>query len=169
MDRADARTSESVATAWIILANKPVYPLYVWWFAGEGVLASTATMLTAPLYAAVILIARRSGFAARLALPLFGLADTLFATKLFGSPSGSGAFPGALRVVGCAGLRRRRGPLVARPRDNDRRDLRRVAWPIRRAAPRMVGAVAHPARRRQCLRRRLAQRLHRLATARRGA
>ena len=101
MDRADARTSASVATAWIILANKPVYPLYVWWFAGEGVLASTATMLTAPLYAAVILIARRSGFAARLALPLFGLADTLFATKLFGSPSGTELFlaPCALLAV----------------------------------------------------------------------
>jgi hypothetical protein len=92
VDSANARASASVATAWIILANKPVYPLYVWWFAGEGVLASTATMLTGPLYAAVILLARRSGFAARLALPLVGLADTLFATKLFGGASGTELF-----------------------------------------------------------------------------
>jgi hypothetical protein len=101
LDRVDARASASVATAWIILANKPVYPLYVWWFAGEGVLASTGTMLTAPLYAAVILIARRSGFAARLALPLVGLIDTLFATKLFGSASGTELFlaPCALLAV----------------------------------------------------------------------
>lgn len=101
MDRADARVAASVTTAWIILANKPIYPLYVWWFAGEGVVASTATMLTAPLYAAVILIARRSGFAARLALPLFGLADTLLATKLFGGASGTELFllPCALLAV----------------------------------------------------------------------
>jgi hypothetical protein len=92
LDSAQARTSASVATAWIILANKPIYPLYVWWFAGEGMLASTATMLTAPLYAAVILLARRSGFAARVALPLVGLADTLFETKLFGGASGTELF-----------------------------------------------------------------------------
>ena len=92
MDSSDARTGASVSTAWIILANKPIYPLYVWWFAGEGVLASTATMLTAPLYAAVILLGRRSGFAARLALPLVGLADTLFETKLFGAASGTELF-----------------------------------------------------------------------------
>jgi len=92
MDRVDARASASVTTAWIILANKPIYPLYVWWFAGEGVLASTGTMLTAPLYAAVILLARRSGFAARLALPIVGLVDTLFATKLFGAASGTELF-----------------------------------------------------------------------------
>jgi hypothetical protein len=100
-DHAEARASASVATAWIILANKPVYPLYVWWFAGEGALASTATMLAAPLYAAVILLARRSGFAARLALPLVGLADTLFATKLFGAASGTELFllPCALLAV----------------------------------------------------------------------
>lgn len=84
--------SASVAVAWIILANKPVYPIYVWWFAGEGVLASTATMLTAPLYLAVILLARRSGFAARLALVLVGLADTLFETKLFGGASATELF-----------------------------------------------------------------------------
>jgi hypothetical protein len=96
-----ARTSASVAAAWIILANKPIYPLYVWWFAGEGVLASTATTLTAPLYIAVILIARRSSLAARIALPLFGLADTLFETKLFGAPSGTELFllPCALLAV----------------------------------------------------------------------
>jgi hypothetical protein len=92
LESAQARTSASVATAWIILANKPVYPVYVWWFAGEGVLASTATMLTAPLYVAVILLARRSGFASRLALPLAGLADTLFETKLFGGASGTELF-----------------------------------------------------------------------------
>jgi hypothetical protein len=101
LDSADARTSATVATAWIILANKPVYPLYVWWFAGDGVLASTATALTAPLYAAVILIARRSSLGARMALPLFGLVDTLFATKLFGAASGTELFllPCALLAV----------------------------------------------------------------------
>lgn len=92
MDRDEARLAASVATAWIVLANKPAYPLYVWWFAGEGVLASTATMLTAPLYVAVILLARRSGFAARLALAIVGLADTLFETKLFGGASGTELF-----------------------------------------------------------------------------
>jgi hypothetical protein len=95
----EARAAASVSTAWIILANKPIYPLYVWWFAGEGVLASTATMLTAPLYIAVILLGRRSGFAARLALPLVGLADTLFETKLFGAGSGTELFLGPCALL----------------------------------------------------------------------
>jgi hypothetical protein len=28
--------------AWLILANKPVYPLHVWWFAGSGALAAAS-------------------------------------------------------------------------------------------------------------------------------
>ncbi len=99
------RARLATATAWIILANKPVYPLYVWWFAGEGVWASAATMLSAPLYAGVIVLARTSSLAARVALPLVGAADTLFATKLFGAASGTELFlvPCALLAVLCFG------------------------------------------------------------------
>lgn len=89
----DDRTAASVATAWIVLFNKPVYPLYVWWLIGaQAVAASTLTMLSAPLYAAIPFLARRSPFAARLLLPAAGVADTLLATKLFGAAGGTELF-----------------------------------------------------------------------------
>ena len=75
------------------MTSKAVDVTTPWWFAGEGVLASTATMLTAPLYVAVIWLARRTGFGARLALPVAGVADTVFATKLFGAARNSTCYP----------------------------------------------------------------------------
>jgi hypothetical protein len=78
--------------AWIIFANKPVYPLYVWFYIGSGAQASAWTMLAAPLYAAIALFAHRFALAARIALPIVGAADTMFATKLFGPASGTELF-----------------------------------------------------------------------------
>lgn len=78
--------------AWIIFANKPVYPLYVWFYVGSGALESAWTMLAAPLYAAIALGVRRTSLSARIALPVVGAADTVFATKLFGPASGTELF-----------------------------------------------------------------------------
>ena len=88
----DPLTAASVAVCWVIAANKPFYPLYVWWFVGSGTLASLATMIALPFFAATAILARRSALAARLALPLIGTADTLFETKLFGAGSGTSLF-----------------------------------------------------------------------------
>ena len=87
-----------------MLINKPVYPLYVWLLiGGDAATRSLATLAFAPLYAALPLLARRSAGAARAALPLVGLGDTLYATKLMGAETGTEAFLvacGLLAIVG---------------------------------------------------------------------
>ena len=88
----DALTAATVTVAWIIFANKPIYPLYVWWLTGEGVAWSTLTMLAAPFFLAVALLARHFPLEARIALPVIGLIDTVFETKLFGQASGTELF-----------------------------------------------------------------------------
>lgn len=88
----DPLTQATVTIAWVIFANKPFYPLYVWYLVGNGATASLGTLLAAPFFLAIPFIARRSPLAARLALPLVGTLDTLFETKLFGTGSGTELF-----------------------------------------------------------------------------
>ncbi|MGV4792026.1 hypothetical protein [Rhizobium sp. F40D2] len=88
----DPLTRATVAVAWVIAANKPFYPVYVWYLVGNGVAASLGTLIAAPFFLAIPLLARRSPLAARIALPLVGTVDTLFETKLFGQSSGTELF-----------------------------------------------------------------------------
>lgn len=88
----DPHAAAVTTVAWLIVANKPIYPLYVWWFAGSGVAASLWTLAATPAFLAIALLGASRPLAARLALPLVGLADTLFATKLFGSASATELF-----------------------------------------------------------------------------
>ena len=101
--RLDGRTSASVAVAWLVLINKPLFPLTVWALIGaEAATRSLAALAIAPLYAVVLWLAPRSGYAARVALPLVGLADTVIAAKAFGPGSGADLYLiacGALAVV----------------------------------------------------------------------
>ena len=90
----DDLTRASVTVAWIIILNKPFYPLYVWWLVGSGTQASLGTLVSTPFFLSVPLLARRSALAARIALPFVGTIDTLFATKLFGEASGTELFFG---------------------------------------------------------------------------
>jgi len=103
-DSHDARAATCVSTAWLILINKPIYPLYVWALIGaDAATRSLATLALTPLYAALPALARRSPRGARIALPLIGLADTLYATKLMGAETGAELFLvacGLLAVVG---------------------------------------------------------------------
>ncbi|MBP1849669.1 hypothetical protein [Rhizobium halophytocola] len=101
----DPLTQATVTVCWVVAANKPLYPLYVWWLVGSGTVASLATMLTMPLFAAIALLARRFPFAARLALPLIGTLDTLFETKLFGAASGTALFLAACAMLAALGFR----------------------------------------------------------------
>jgi hypothetical protein len=87
-----AQTSASARTAWLIAANKPVYPVYVWYFAGSGFWPASLTGLTMPLYVGLALLLRRKVAAARLALPIVGLFDTILAAKLIGGASGAELF-----------------------------------------------------------------------------
>ena len=86
--RPDPLASAGAAVAWVVLANKPLYPVAIWWFVGGGFEASLATLIAAPLYAAVPFLARRAPLTARVSTPVVGLADTLLATKVFGPGSG---------------------------------------------------------------------------------
>ena len=90
--RTDPLASAGAAVAWVIVANKPLYPVTIWWFVGAGFEASLATLIAAPLYAAVPFLVRRAPLAARVATPAIGLADTLLATKVFGPGSGTELF-----------------------------------------------------------------------------
>uniref|UniRef100_UPI0031015463 hypothetical protein n=1 Tax=Neorhizobium sp. EC2-8 TaxID=3129230 RepID=UPI0031015463 len=56
----DPRTQATVTVAWVIVANKPFYPLYVWYLVGNGVTASLGTLLAAPFFLAIPLIARHA-------------------------------------------------------------------------------------------------------------
>lgn len=88
----DPLAQAAVTVAWVILLNKPVYPFYVWYLAGEGVFASLGTLVAVPFYLGVVFLVRRSALAARIALVLAGTADTLFETKLFGQGAGTELF-----------------------------------------------------------------------------
>lgn len=91
-DSVQALADASASVAWVVLLNKPFYPLYVWYFVGSGTAASTLTMASAPIYAAIALYARRAPLAARFALPFAGVADTALAAKLFGPAAGAALF-----------------------------------------------------------------------------
>jgi len=88
----DDLTRASVTVAWVIIANKPFYPLYVWWLVGSGTQASLGTLVSLPFFLLVPILARHSPLRARAALPVVGMVDTIFETKLFGYASGTELF-----------------------------------------------------------------------------
>jgi hypothetical protein len=88
----DPLASASAAVAWVVVANKPLYPVMIWWYVGGGFESSLATLIAAPLYAAAAFLAGRASLATRVATPAIGLADTLLATKMFGPGSGTELF-----------------------------------------------------------------------------
>lgn len=85
--QADPLTQASITISWVIILNKPFYPLYVWWLLGTGVATSALTLVSIPFFLAIPLAAGRSGFYPRLALPLLGTLDTVFETWIFGRAS----------------------------------------------------------------------------------
>lgn len=91
-DRLDPLTQATVTVAWVIVFNKPFYPVYVWYLIGNGASASLWTLAATPLFVTIPFLAKRSPLAARIALPLIGTLDTLFETKLFGQQSGTELF-----------------------------------------------------------------------------
>ena len=85
----DELTQASVTVAWVIIANKPFYPLYIWWLVGSGVAVSLWSLVAVPFFLLVPWLARRRPLAARVMLPVVGVVDTLFETGLFGESSGT--------------------------------------------------------------------------------
>jgi hypothetical protein len=79
----------SLMLAW----NGPLYPIYVLVLAGRGTLPWVLlTVLISPFFYAIPYLSRTSSWAARLALPLVGTANTVWCIKLFGVESGVGFF-----------------------------------------------------------------------------
>jgi hypothetical protein len=87
-----AQAQACAKTAWIIAVNKPIYPLYVWYFGGSGFWAASITALSLPLYIGLALLLRRNSTLLRFGIVLLGLCDTVLAVKLFGAASGAELF-----------------------------------------------------------------------------
>ncbi|PYG54354.1 hypothetical protein [Rhizobium sp. UGM030330-04] len=86
-------TKATLTFAWVIILNKPFYPLYVWYLVdADAAVASLVTVLSLPFFPAIPFLAKKSHLAARLALPLVGTLDTLFETAMFGHTSGTEFF-----------------------------------------------------------------------------
>ncbi len=85
------QSQASAATAWLVAANKPIYPLYVGCMQGRRA-AAGATALSLPFFLTLASMKRSNPRTLRLGLPLLGPADTIFAAKLFGRASGAELF-----------------------------------------------------------------------------
>ena len=93
----DPLTAAVVSVAWLVVFNKPFYPLYVWGLVGaESARTSLVTLIAMPLYAALPFASRKAPFAARAALPVIGALDTLLTWATFSRASG-----GALFLIPC--------------------------------------------------------------------
>ena len=89
---ADPATAAANTVALVVGSNGPFYPAYIWFIDAEAARLALWTMLASPLFLAIPWLSRRSGLAARLALCIVGLANTLWSTALLGATSGVGLF-----------------------------------------------------------------------------
>jgi len=102
-----AHDDPAVAAAnWIALVvawNQPLYPLYLWWIVGaEKVAPSFLTFFSTPFFLAVPAVSRRHPTAARLLLPLTGIANGIVSTKAFGVGAGVEMFLLPCALIGAA-------------------------------------------------------------------
>lgn len=96
----------AAAANWIALVvawNQPFYPLYLWAAVGADKIApSFLTFLSTPFFLAVPAVARRHPLAARVMLPLTGIANGVLSTKAFGVGSGVEIFLLPCALIGAA-------------------------------------------------------------------
>lgn len=89
----DPLTATLNTVALVLAGNTPFYPLYLWAVLGHVASASILlTLCSLPFWLAVPLIARRSGFAARLALCVVGTLNTVWCSYVLGFDSGVALF-----------------------------------------------------------------------------
>lgn len=84
----DPATRAINLVALVLAWNGPFYPAYVIALLGRPGLGALLTMLASPFFYAVPWISRRHAGAGRIALPLFGILNTLYCVKLFGTDAG---------------------------------------------------------------------------------
>ncbi|MCW8307361.1 hypothetical protein AruPA_09970 [Acidiphilium sp. PA] len=84
----------------IVGTHLPFWPLYVLWCAGwQSLPTSLLTITFTPVFLLIPALSRRNARAARIAMPLFGIANAIFTTWILGVASGSELF-----LVPCAAL-----------------------------------------------------------------
>ena len=80
----DPATRIANTIALLVGFNGPFYPLYVWFLVPEAGHAALATMAMSPVFLAIPWLSRRSAAAGRAALPVAGLANTVWTAALLG-------------------------------------------------------------------------------------
>jgi hypothetical protein len=108
LDHPQAETRLTSKVALVVGGNGPFYPLYLYWLTPEAGPVALLTMVAAPLFLAVPLIARMSGPAAQMALVLTGLANVLWCTALLGPASGVPLFALPCVAIALTAWRRQR-------------------------------------------------------------
>ncbi len=84
----DPATAAANLVALVVAGNGPFYPIYVLALIGWDRSGAWLTMLASPVFFLVPAISSRWPRAGRAALPLIGIANTLWCAELFGSASG---------------------------------------------------------------------------------
>lgn len=92
IDHADPATRIANSVALLVGSNGPFYPAYVWYLAPEAGPVSLATMAASPFFLAIPWLSRRSAVAARMALPVVGIANTVWTAALLGPATGVAVF-----------------------------------------------------------------------------
>jgi hypothetical protein len=85
----DKRHGAARSLAWVILLNKPFYPLYMLWLAPNAFGPAWLTAISALVYIAAIWLMKTKPLLSRLLIFGAGTADTVIAIKAFGSQAGA--------------------------------------------------------------------------------
>lgn len=89
----DPLTASLNTVALVLAGNTPFYPIYLWAVLGSHAASSILlTTVSLPFWLAVPLIARRSGYAARLVLCVVGTLNTIWCSYVLGFDSGVALF-----------------------------------------------------------------------------
>ena len=88
----DPATAAANLVALVVAGNGPFYPLYVLALIGWDRAGAWLTMLASPVFFLVPAISRQCPRAGRAALPLIGIANSVWCAALLGCASGVGLF-----------------------------------------------------------------------------
>lgn len=119
-ENADPLAAAANLVSLVLAWNTPFYPLYLWWIAGPSIFpAALLTLCSTPFWACIPALARRNSLAGRAALPLVGMANIVFCTKLLGEAAGAEMMYAPCILLACVLSRSRERwlmlPLAALP------------------------------------------------------
>ena len=102
----DPLVSASNTIAFMVAANQPFYPFYLYFVVGPDIGVSFLTFLSTPFFLAVPAVARRHSLLGRALLPMTGIANTILSAKAFGGASGVELFLGPCVTIAALSFRR---------------------------------------------------------------